>query len=45
MSSRMYIFLLLQNVRIYYKLRNESPACKALIPFTDLAILFGPFGL
>ena len=25
--------------------RNVSPSCKALIPFTDLAILFGPFGL
>ena len=37
--------LLLQNVENYYKARNVPPSCKALIPFTDLAILFGPFGL
>ena len=30
---------MLQNDRNYYKLRNVSPSCKALIPFTDLAIL------
>ena len=29
----------------YYKLRNASPSCKALIPFTDMTILFGPFGI
>ena len=38
-----YWNLLLQNVRNYHKLRNASPSCKALIPFTDLAILFWTF--
>ena len=39
----MLLNLLLQNIKNYYKLRNVSPSCKALIPFKDLAILFWTF--
>ena len=46
-NTELFVYLNLQlpNVRNYYKLRNVSPSCKAFIPFTDLAILFGPFRL